>query len=420
MQRDKSTFKRLMDNFLSLSMLQIINYIVPLITFPYLVRVLGIEQFGLFAFVMAVVNYGVIITDYGFDLSATKHISTHSHRREKINEVFSSVIMIKSMMAFLFLIFMSLLILSVEKFSNDASLYFLAFGLVVGQVLFPTWFFQGIEKMRYITILNAVSKIIFTIAIFVFVHHPEDLFLVFVFNSVGAIIAGVLAYNVAHRKFNVLFSWQSSNTLMFYLKDAWYIFTSRVAVQLYQSINIIILGFFVSNTIVGYYAIVEKIVRAIGSIMISLTRALYPYLNKIYDGSVALFYKRNIQLSFVILTLMLPVAAIVYIFTEEILSLVMGMTPPTLVVTLLHIFSPLLALYLYGNQFTNMLVILNEKKLLNNIVLSAGVLNVILAPFVIYEYEVLGLVWLNLFIALYIYATKGYFVFVKFRRRDLG
>ena len=418
-QQEESTFRRLMDNFISLTLLQAINYLVPLITFPYLVHVLGIDGFGLFSFVMAVINYGVIITDYGFDLSATKHISTHRQNSRKISEIFSSVLTIKIMMAIAFFLFLSLLVVMVDKFAQHAFLYFCAFGLVLGQVLFPVWFFQGIEKMRYITILNAISKIIFMLAIFAFVKEKEDLYLVFVFNSIGAIIAGVLALKIAKEKFAVSFSWQSKERLLYYLKDAWYIFTSRIAVQLYQSINVIILGFFVSNTLVGYYAIVEKIIRAIGSIMISLTRALYPYLNKVYDDSLALFYKRNIQLALLIFFMMMPVALLVYLYTPEILSLVMGMTPPPIVVTLLHIFAPILTVYLYGNQFTNMLVILNEKKLLNDIVITAGILNILIAPLAIYFYSVLGLIWLNVAIALFIYVTKGYFIFFKFRKRDI-
>jgi PST family polysaccharide transporter len=91
-----------MDNFLSLTALQGINYLVPLITFPYLVRVLGVDQFGLFSFIMAIILYAEIITDYGFDLSATKHIALERDNPQKVNEIFSSVIMIKSMMAFIF------------------------------------------------------------------------------------------------------------------------------------------------------------------------------------------------------------------------------------------------------------------------------------------------------------------------------
>jgi len=230
MQASQSTFRRLMDNFLSLTALQGINMLIPLITFPYLVRVLGVDQFGVFSFIMAVMLYAEIITDYGFNLSATKHISINSKTQAKINEIFSSVIMIKAVMALMFFMFLLLLIATVDRFAQDGSLYIYAYGLIIGQVLFPVWFFQGIEKMRYITILNAVSKIIFAVAIFLFVKNPEDLFLVFVFYSLGSLVAGAWAFQIAVKKFDVRFSLQSQENYTYYLKDAWYIFTSRVGV----------------------------------------------------------------------------------------------------------------------------------------------------------------------------------------------
>ena len=419
-RNSRSTFARLLDNFLALSTLQAVNYLVPIVVFPYLVRVLGVEQFGLFSFVMAVINYGVIITDYGFDLAATKHISTCREEQKRVDEVFSSVIIIKMAMAIAFLFVLTLLILSVEKFSRHASLYYIAFGVVVGQVLFPAWFFQGIEKMRYITILNALSKILFALAIFLFVHDGTDLPLVLLFNALGGIVAGLAALWVAQKQFGVRFAWQRLERLLFYLHDAWYIFTSRMAVQLYQSINIIILGFFASNTVVGYYSIVEKIVRALGNIMSSLTRALYPYLSKLYQESAALFYQRNIQLAFLIFCIMAPVAAVTYIYAEEILAVVTGLNPPPEeAVRLLRIFAPVLTIYLYGNQFTNILVILDEKKLLNSIVVTAGLLNLIFAPWIIYFYGAVGLMWINVFFALFVFIVKGYYIFIRFRRRDL-
>jgi len=420
LQASQSTFKRLMDNFLSLTALQGINTLVPLLAFPYLVRVLGIEQFGLFSFVMAIMLYAEIITDYGFDLSATKHISTSVDNQKKIDEIFSSVIMIKSVMALLFFLFLLFLITFVDKFSENASLYVYAYGLIVGQVLFPVWFFQGIEKMRYITILNAVSKIIFAVAIFIFVNVEEDLYLVFLFYSLGSMVAGALAFNIAVKKFGVSFSLQSKETYLYYLKDAWYIFTSRVAVQLYQSINVIVLAFFVSNTVVGYYAIVEKIVRAGGSIIVSLPKAVYPHLAKVYKRSVSEFYMRNMQLSLALFMVMAPIAGLVYYFAPEILSIFTGGEPSEEIVTLLHILAPLLAITVFGSQFTNVLVILNETKLLNNIVVIAGLVNAALVFGVIHYFSVEGLAWLNIFIiGFVIIATKAYYIFFKFRKRDL-
>ena len=416
----QSTFRRLMDNFLSLTALQGINMLIPLITFPYLVRVLGVEQFGVFSFIMAVMLYAEIITDYGFNLSATKHISINSDNQLKINEIFSSVIMIKTVMAVLFFLFLLLLIATVDKFAENGSLYGYAYGLILGQVLFPVWFFQGIEKMRYITILNAVSKIIFAVAIFIFVKSAEDLFLVFVFYSLGSLVAGAWAFKIAVKKFGVRFSLQSRENYIYYLKDAWYIFTSRVGVQLYQSVNIIILGFFASNAIVGYYSIVEKIVRAGGSIIASLPQAIYPYLAKLYKESVSMFYKRNTQVSLALLVIMIPLAGVVHVYAPEILSVFIGGKPPQIIVTLLQILTPLLAITVFATHFTNILVVLDESKLLNNIIIIAGLLNLVLVYPVIHFFEVVGLAWLNLFIiGGAIIGTKGYYIFFKFRKRDL-
>jgi len=417
MASNTNTVKRLGDNFLSLVVLQGINYLVPLIVFPYLVRVLGIDGFGLYSFIFAVTMYGVMLSDYGFDLSATRLVSLHTNNTSKLNEIFSTVMVIKAGISFLYLLLLSFLIFFVDKFSKDASMYFISFGLVIGQVLFPIWFFQGMEKMRYITILNALAKFIFTILIFIFVHNPEDVYLVLLFNALGAIVAGSIALYIAVRDFNISFFIPSWETIKSYLKDGWYIFTSRVAVELYITSNVIILGFFANNAIVGYYSIVEKIVRAIGSMLEPLTRTVFPYLAKVYEESKEMFFKRNTQLFFLIFSIMLPVALVVYINASWLLSLVAGDTPNALMIQLLEIMSFILVFYLYGHQFTNMLVTIGETKLLNSIVMIAGVLNIILAPLTIYNFGVVGLVYLNVFISLFIATTKGYLIF--FRKREM-
>lgn len=415
---NRSTLKRLGDNFASLVVLQGINYLVPLIVFPYLVRVLGIDGFGLYSFIFYVIWIGVVISDFGFDLTATKLISLHTGNRHKIDEIFSSVLIIKIFLSFLFLIFLTLLILTIDRFSQNYLLYYLGFGFIIGQVLFPVWFFQGIEKMRYITVLNAISKLIFTLLIFVYVRSIDDLYLVFIFNALGAIVAGLLALYIAVTKFNVKLKPQSIDTLKYYFIDGWYVFTSRVAVEFYTSANIIILGFFVNNTILGYFSIVEKIIRALGSILEPLTRATYPYLNKVYQESKKMFYKRNEQLFLLILLIMAPMAWLVNYFGYDILKLISGDEPKEIMLQLLYIFSFLLVIYQYGSQFTNILVTLNETKLLNKIVVIAVVMNFIIAPPIIYFTGVIGFAWLGVFISFFIAFTKGYFVFIKFKRRD--
>ncbi len=416
-----STLQRLGYNFVSLVLLQGINYLVPLITIPYLVRVMGIDQFGLLSFVMAVTLYGVMVTDYGFDLSATKLVSMHRDEPEKLNEIFSAVLTIKAILAVAYMVVIAFLTLTVEKFSCVSNLFFIAYLIVIGQVLFPVWFFQGIEEMRYITIMNAFSKLFFIVMILLFVKGKEDIDLVLWFNGIGTMVAGLWAFFLAKRRYGVFFSKLSYKTLRHYLADGWYIFTSRIAVELYSSANIIILGFFAPNAVVGYYAIVEKIIHAMGNVLEPVTRAVYPYLAKLYRNSKERFFKRNMQLSLLIFLSMLPVTLGTIYFAQEILRIIIGHPPEPEVVKMLQLASVVLIGYLYGSQFTNMLVTLGETKMLNAIVMIAGALNLLLAPLVLYlGGGAMGLIWILIFIDFFIVITKGYFVYVKFRPQYVG
>jgi Polysaccharide biosynthesis protein. len=133
---------------------------------------------------------------------------------------------IKLALMILSLILMSIIIFSFEKFKQDWIVYYLTFGMVVGQVLFPTWFFQGMEKMKYITFLNILAKVIFTVAIFVFVKEASDYLYVPILNSLGFIIAGILGLWIVFRDFEISFKVPSLEILKYHLKDGFPLFLS--------------------------------------------------------------------------------------------------------------------------------------------------------------------------------------------------
>jgi PST family polysaccharide transporter len=273
--------RRLTENFISLSLLQGANYLLPLLTFPYLVRVLGAEKFGLLAFATAMIAYFMIITDYGFNLSATREVSIHRDDRDKLIEIFSAVMTIKFALMILSLLMMTILVLSFDKFRAEWNIYYLTFGMVVGQVLFPVWFFQGMERMKYITILNIIAKVIFTVAIFMFVRSDADYWMVPVFNSLGFIIAGVISLYLIMKDFKIRLGNLSIYSIKWHLQDSSQYFLSRVSVSAFTSSNIMILGLFATNTIIGYYSIAEKLYIAIQSLYIPINQALYPYIVKV-------------------------------------------------------------------------------------------------------------------------------------------
>ena len=279
------TRKRLAENFLSLSTLQAVNYFLPLITLPYLVRILGPEKFGLIAFAQAFIGYFIVFTDYGFNLSATREVSIHRDEKEKISEIFNSVMAVKFLLGMLSFIILALILTFIPKFGNDWLVYIFAFGMVLGNILFPVWFFQGMEKMKYITILNIVAKGIFTISIFIFIREMADYVYVPLINSMSFIVAGGLSLGAVFKDFGINFKLPTLENIKHQLKEGWHIFISTAAISLYTTSNAFILGIFTNNTIVGYYSAAEKIVRAVRGLLTPISQTVYPYISKLASES---------------------------------------------------------------------------------------------------------------------------------------
>jgi polysaccharide transporter, PST family len=287
-------YKVLVENFFSLSALQVVGYILPLITLPYLVRVLGAEKYGLVAFATAFVIYFQILTDYGFSLSATREISIHREDKRKVSEIFSSVMIIKSLLMILSLTILCIVVFSFSKFAVDWKIYFMAFGLVIGNILFPTWFFQGMERMKYITILNILANVIFTIAIFVFIRNASDYLYVPFINSLGLIISGIISLWIIFKNFGIKFIIPSKNILINNFKDSTQFFLSRASVSIYTSSNAFFLGLFTNNTAVGYYSAAEKLYSAAQGLYSPLGQVVYPYMSKSQNKP---FYRKIFKLA---------------------------------------------------------------------------------------------------------------------------
>ena len=150
--------KRLLENFLSLGALQIISYVIPLITLPYLARVLSVGNFGLVFFAFAFMQYFIILTDYGFGLSATREIAVNRHNKNNISNIFNSVTCIKALLLLVSFFTLLVSICFIPKLRTDWIVFILSFFMVVVNAIYPVWFFQGMERMKYITFLNSSSS----------------------------------------------------------------------------------------------------------------------------------------------------------------------------------------------------------------------------------------------------------------------
>lgn len=382
--------KRIFSNFLSLFILQGANYILPLLTVPYLIRVLGVENFGLLAFATATITYFQIITDYGFNLTATREVSLSRDNKKKLVEIYSSVLIIKLTLVLVSFALLNLLILGFDRFEADKDIYLLTFGMVVGQALFPVWFFQGMERMKFISYINIGSRVLFTLAIFIFVRSEGDIYLVPLFNSLGAIAGGLYALYLVKKEFKISFAFQRSSIVKNYLVDGWHVFLSRIYVNLYTTTNVIVLGLLTNNTVVGYFSVAEKIVSAISGLYSPLMQAFYPYMAGLYARSKLRFFEMFSRFNVILLASSVLLTFLAFLFKAQIVGLVAGSVDQGIA----SVFSVLVFAILaspFGSSFTNGLLVLKENQLVSKVVRDTMILNMMIVVPLIYLYQAVGL-----------------------------
>lgn len=380
----------LIQNFTSLSILQIANYLFPLIVLPYVVRILGPAKYGLINFAAAFIAYFSLMCDYGFSLSGTKEISIIRDDKEKLSRTFSTIITIKLLLSVVSFLLFILIVYFIPFFKNNWEVYVLSYGFVIGGVLFPGWFYQGIERMKYITIIQVFVRSIATVLIFMLVKEENDYLLLVLLNSSAQILIGVAGLIVAGIKFKIKFRLPSFEEIKSQLKSGWNIFQSMIAINVYTTSNTFILGLFASETIVGYYAAADKIRMAFQGVQSVLAQTVFPYVNSLAKESYEkfiLFIKRLMKLEFAI---GLSASLILFIFSPQLVGLLLGEKFATSG-DLLRIISVIPVLSSLSNVFGIQTIIpLGYEKTLNKIVSSAAILHFILILILVPKYFAVG------------------------------
>lgn len=274
----RATYRRIGENMLALGLLNGIYMLSPLILIPYLMRTIGAESYGIYIFSWTFIYYFIFIVNYGFDFSATKEIAIHRDDNQKVSAIFSSTFVTRLLLVLVSFILLACCLLLVPKFNAMSKLILLGAGVIVGQALFPTWLFQGMQEMKFITFINAITRLTPLALIFIFVKSEADIGLIMLFQSVGYLIGGIFSHIFSIKHYKLNFIKPTFSDIKKCLAGSCNMFLSTVGISFYRETNTLILGFVTGNfELVGYYALADKILRAFQTLLNAFSQAIFPY-----------------------------------------------------------------------------------------------------------------------------------------------
>lgn len=312
-------------NFFSLSGLQVANFLLPLVTLPYIVRVIGPEYFGLVNFAQAFVVYFALVVNYGFDYSATREIAIKRGKNDEIAGIVSAVLTAKFLLLAVSTVVYGLLVFSIPRFQDDLLLYVYTYLLVVGAAVFPTWLFQGMEKLTRTAIFNFIIKAAFTASIFIFIRQEGHYLYIPLINGVGHTVVGVIALFYGLRYFRIRISLPSKDTLLAALKKGWTLFTSTVVINLYTTSNVFILGLLTANIHVGYFTAASKIIIVIqGLLLMPMNQTLFPHIGNALHRSFENGIEKLKRLTFLVGGITFLASVFVFVAAKPIVFIIFG------------------------------------------------------------------------------------------------
>lgn len=367
--------KKIVSNFFYLSLLQVANSVLPFIIIPHLVENVGVDKVGIIFMAQASMSYLTILTDYGFNLTATRFISINRNSKNKLQFIYNAVISTKILLAGIAFLILLLLILFVPVLKEEKLLFFLSFPIIIGNTFFPVWFFQGIEEMKYISLMNFISKIFFTICIFFLINSKDDYIKVNFLSGAGNIISCLIAFYIITKKYEIK-SRFSLRYIKFQLTEGWHIFVSNLAVNVYMYSNILILGVFADKTTLGYFGIADKCTQGVRQILLVFYQVIYPKACNIAKTSHLLlieFYKK-VFLKFLLLISLICLT--IFAFAPFVAYLLTKAHYPDLILMLrIMCFIPIIVAL--NIPFGQSVIIYQIKKWYSIILISGSVINVV-------------------------------------------
>lgn len=374
--------KTVFANFGYLSLLQIAGYVFPLITMPYLARVIGADGFGKIAFASAVVVWFQTVVDWGFNLTATRDVAQYRDDREKVSQIFSNVLWARCLLMLISGVVLLGLVAIVPYFRENVAVILITFLMIPGYILFPDWMFQSLEKMKYTTIFNLLMKLLFTFAVFIFINKREDYVIQPLLSAISYFICGIGALYVILHKWGYTLYRPQWKEIIKTIKGSTDVFINNIMPNFYNSFSVLLLGFFGGPVANGLYEGGNKFPTIFYQFQSVLSRAFYPFLARRLDKH-DFFAKLN--MSIVIIGTVL-----IIIVSPWGIKIILGKEFENSIIVMQILSASLVFLSMNFTYGTSYLIIIHKEKPLKNLTFVSSIIGMCVSFPLIFYYSYIG------------------------------
>ncbi|NVK04790.1 MAG: oligosaccharide flippase family protein [Flavobacteriia bacterium] len=389
---------RVSKNIGYLGLSQAANYVLPLVTLPYITRVVGPENYGSIEFATVTMLYFSAIVMYGFTFTATRRIAELGDNFKRISSVYSSVMQAKILLLVVSALLFILLIFAIPTFGDQLTAMLYAFPIVIGWAMYPDFLFQGREKLGVIAMVNLGIKVLGAALIFILLRRPDQYYYVLGINAGAQLLAGIATIIYAHRIYPSLkFSLQPLKLVLGYLKSGFYIFASHFMTRVYTFGTILFLGFLLSDVELGLFAAAMKLIVVGQSFLFTpVGGALYPHLARTAGSDLNQYVSERAKFQWGMLGLTALAGLVIFLFPSFFVELLFGEDYLS-VAPILQWMSPVLMLTTLSHFAMKQGLMIIKADVQNlYVVLLAGIASIALNYTLIEFHGILGAAWAKL------------------------
>ncbi len=277
-------------NFLFLAIIQSSNILISIISMPLLIQSIGVDQFGLVNLSLSVIILLNILVGFGYNLSAPREVAIHQRDKEALSRVVSYVFSGKILLATLATFLILIGAFGFNLFPEYRMILVFSVLLLFSEATLPLWFFQGMEKMKLVSIANIFSKLLFLMGIVLFIHSPEQSKWVNFLMGFFGLGINLLLLGYIHSFLDIRFYRPQFSSIWKSLHDNALLFFSNLASHISISGGLIILSFFSGAETLGMYSLAERVIMVVRLFPPFIFQAIIPNASKLYSSDLPAFF----------------------------------------------------------------------------------------------------------------------------------